>query len=61
MKRYLVFLLLPLLGSCTGIPDGITPVKNFDLKAYMSKWYEIARLDHSSRNYQMKLQVHLSR
>ncbi len=33
--------------SCSGIPDGITPVKNFNVERYMGKWYEIARLDHS--------------
>lgn len=32
--------------SSTGIPQGITPVANFDLQRYLGKWYEIARLDH---------------
>jgi len=36
-----------LLGACTGIPDGITPVSNFQVDRYLGKWYEIARLDHS--------------
>mgnify|MGYP000870221549 CR=1 FL=1 len=36
-----------LLGGCTGIPDGIAPVSNFQLDRYLGKWYEIARLDHS--------------
>jgi len=36
-----------LLGGCTGIPDGITPVRDFQLDRYLGKWYEIARLDHS--------------
>ncbi len=36
-----------LLGSCTGIPSGITPVKPFELSRYLGTWYEIARLDHS--------------
>ena len=26
---------------------GIEPVKNFDVKKYIGKWYEIARFDHS--------------
>jgi apolipoprotein D and lipocalin family protein len=34
------------LGSCTSLPKGVAPVRNFDLQAYMGKWYEIARLDH---------------
>ncbi|MCM8613250.1 lipocalin family protein [Accumulibacter sp.] len=36
-----------LLAGCTGIPDGIEPVGNFQLERYLGKWYEIARLDHS--------------
>ncbi len=36
-----------MLNACTGIPDGVTPVKNFEIKQYLGKWYEIARLDHS--------------
>jgi apolipoprotein D and lipocalin family protein len=36
-----------LLGGCTGSPDGIEPVGNFQLDRYLGKWYEIARLDHS--------------
>ena len=35
------------LSNCTGIPDGISPVKEFNLDRYLGKWYEIARLDHS--------------
>ena len=36
-----------LLSGCTGAPEGIEPVKNFELDRYLGKWYEIARLDHS--------------
>lgn len=32
--------------GCTGIPEGMEPVENFDAKRYLGKWYEIARLDH---------------
>ena len=37
-----------LLASCatTSIPEGIEPVKSFDLERYLGTWYEIARLDH---------------
>lgn len=45
MRRYLV-MLLALLGGCTGTPDGLTPVDNFDANRYLGTWYEIARLDH---------------
>ncbi len=30
-----------------GMPDKLTPVNDFNLEAYLGKWYEIARLDHS--------------
>ena len=33
--------------GCTGIPDGIEPVTDFDQERYLGTWYEIARLDHS--------------
>lgn len=35
------------LSACTGLPDGITPVKPFASERYLGTWYEIARLDHS--------------
>ena len=39
---------IPLLASsCTGLPEGVTPVDDFDVNRYLGKWYEIARLDHS--------------
>lgn len=45
----LIFLLLAaaLTSACTGLPDGIEPVSDFDADRYLGKWYEIARLDHS--------------
>jgi len=36
-----------LLAGCVGVPQGIEPVRGFDLDRYLGKWYEIARLDHS--------------
>ena len=35
------------LCACLGAPDGVTPVKNFDVSRYLGVWYEVARLDHS--------------
>ena len=35
------------LQSCTGVPDGVTPVTPFELNRYLGEWHEIARLDHS--------------
>lgn len=46
MKRFVLLVAIALAG-CTGIPDGIEPVDNFELEPYLGTWYEIARLDHS--------------
>jgi len=35
-----------LAAGCTGLPEGVTPVSDFDVNRYLGKWYEIARLDH---------------
>jgi apolipoprotein D and lipocalin family protein len=34
-----------MLFSCSTIPKGTTAVHQFDIKKYLGKWYEIARLD----------------
>lgn len=34
------------LGGCTGIPDGLEPVRGFEPERYLGRWYEVARLDH---------------
>lgn len=38
---------LLVVAACTGLPENVQPVKNFDADKYLGKWYEIARLDHS--------------
>jgi len=38
---------LLLLSACTGVPDGLRPVDDFELDRYLGEWHEIARLDHS--------------
>lgn len=51
MRNYLLKGLLlaaiGLLAACTGIPEGVEPIDDFELERYLGKWYEIARLDHS--------------
>ncbi|MEM9056125.1 MAG: lipocalin family protein [Pseudomonadota bacterium] len=37
---------LPLVTQCTGIPEGLEPVRDFDLDGYLGTWHEIARLNH---------------
>ncbi len=48
MTRLLFIALLTLLAltGCTGKPDNIKPVQNFQAQKYLGTWYEIARLDH---------------
>lgn len=43
----LLIALVALLAGCTGIPQGVSPVKGFQVERYLGTWYEIARLDHS--------------
>lgn len=47
MKKILALMLPFLFGGCLGVPEGVTPVQDFQLDRYLGKWYEIARLDHS--------------
>jgi len=46
LKR-LGMLCIVLLVSCTGLPDNVEPVSQFNTEQYLGTWYEIARLDHS--------------
>lgn len=34
------------LAGCTGVPEGVEPVTDFELERYLGTWHEIARLDH---------------
>ncbi len=43
----ILFICILTLSGCTGKPNDIEPVANFDLDNYLGKWYELARLDHS--------------
>ena len=47
MLKKLLALLMMLVPGCVGLPEGITPVAEFDVHRYLGQWYEIARLDHS--------------
>jgi apolipoprotein D and lipocalin family protein len=47
LKRASMLFCVSVLGACTSVPDGVTPVSPFDLDRYLGRWYEIARLDHS--------------
>lgn len=45
MKRLLA-LVVVFLANCTGIPEGLNAIDNFDMRRYIGTWYEIARLDN---------------
>jgi len=47
LRALLFSCLAVVLNACTGIPEGVVPVGDFELNRYLGKWYEIARLDHS--------------
>ncbi len=44
--RRLLLVAAFVFSGCTGIPEGIEPVDEFELESYLGTWYEIARLDH---------------
>ena len=47
LKLIGILCITAILSACTGVPDDIKPVDNFELNKYTGTWYEIARLDHS--------------
>lgn len=48
MLRVLTLLLITgLFAGCTGMPQNVKVVEDFNLDRYLGRWYEIARLDHS--------------
>ncbi len=48
MTRWITWVFIAFVSlGCTGIPQGIQPVGDFQVERYLGKWYEIARLDHS--------------
>jgi apolipoprotein D and lipocalin family protein len=47
MRSVLVLFVAFVASGCVGVPEGVSPVSDFDANQYLGKWYEIARLDHS--------------
>ena len=48
VTKKILCLILPFLAvACTGKPEGVVAVKDFELDRYLGTWHEIARLDHS--------------
>ena len=46
-QKILLIIIPFIVAACTGKPEGVAAVKDFELERYLGKWYEIARLDHS--------------
>jgi apolipoprotein D and lipocalin family protein len=46
-RRALLAAMLLASAGCTGVPDGISPVRPFDAARFQGTWYEVMRLDHS--------------
>ena len=47
LLRYTFVIICLLLTGCLSVPDGVSPINNFELDRYLGRWYEVARLDHS--------------
>lgn len=47
VRRICAVVVLAVLAGCTGRPDGVEPVRSFDVQKYKGEWFEIMRLDHS--------------
>lgn len=43
----LVWIVGCMVLGCVALPQGVTPVADFELSRYLGRWYEIARLDHA--------------
>ncbi|WP_100643659.1 lipocalin family protein [Alteromonas facilis] len=46
LKGLCCAILLFAVVGCTGVPEGVKPVTDFELNRYLGQWYEIARFDH---------------
>jgi apolipoprotein D and lipocalin family protein len=46
-KKFSTLCAVLMLSGCTGIPETVEPVQEFNAQRYLGTWYEIARLDHS--------------
>jgi len=44
--RKLSFLVLIGLSGCAGKPNGVEPIRSFEINRYAGEWFEIMRLDH---------------
>ena len=47
MRGYLFVFPSLFVSGCDGLPKGVEPGGEFELKKYLGTWYEIARLNQS--------------
>jgi apolipoprotein D and lipocalin family protein len=43
-RRWIGFVAALLASACTHVPEGVEPVRGFDVARYMGTWYEVAHL-----------------
>lgn len=60
MRKTFLLIISFFISGCLGIPEGVVPVKNFQVNKYLGKWYEIARLDHSFERGLIKVSAEYS-
>jgi apolipoprotein D and lipocalin family protein len=60
MRIWILSILWLVMSGCAGLPEGISPVDDFDVGRYMGTWYEIARLDHSFERNKHKVTAEYS-
>ncbi len=46
MRHFGLLIVCLWLASCTGVPQGIVAVNNFDQNRYLGQWYEVARIEN---------------
>jgi apolipoprotein D and lipocalin family protein len=46
MRNLGLLILCFCLSACTGVPEGVIAVNNFDQTRYLGQWYEVARIEN---------------
>ncbi len=60
LRLPVIIFLLGMLAACTGVPDGVDVVDDFELEPYLGTWHEVARLDHRFERGMTKVTAHYS-
>jgi apolipoprotein D and lipocalin family protein len=46
MRNFGLLILCLWLSACTGVPEGVIAINNFDQSRYLGQWYEVARIEN---------------